>query len=78
MLAHYHGQTWTSSEISRSLGVSDKTVRSYLDVLTQTFMVRQVCPWFENVAKRQVKARASTSATPDCSTVFSVWRTTAP
>ena len=56
MLAHYHGQTWNSSEIGRSLGVSDKTVRSYLDVLTQTYMVRQLCPWFENVAKRQVKA----------------------
>jgi predicted AAA+ superfamily ATPase len=56
MLAHYHGQTWNSSEIGRSLGVSDKTARSYLDVLTQTYMVRQLCPWFENVGKRQVKA----------------------
>jgi predicted AAA+ superfamily ATPase len=56
MLAHYHGQTWNASEIARSFGVTDKTVRGYLDVLTGTFMVRQLYPWFENVKKRQVKA----------------------
>lgn len=42
MLAHYHGQTWNASEISRSMGLSDKTVRSYLDILTGTFMIRQL------------------------------------
>ena len=56
MLAHSHGQTWNGSAIGRSLGLTDKTVRSYLDLLTGTFMVRQLQPWFENVAKRQVKA----------------------
>ena len=56
MLAHYHGQTWSGSEIARSFGLSDKTVRGYLDILTGTFMVRQLPPWFENLAKRQIKA----------------------
>jgi hypothetical protein len=56
MLAHYHGQTWNASELGRSLDLSDKTVRSYLDVLTGTFMVRQLQPWHENLGKRQVKA----------------------
>ena len=56
MLAHYHGQTWNASEIAASMGLSDKTVRSYLDVLTGTFMVRQLQPWHENLGKRQVKA----------------------
>ncbi|MGQ9554476.1 MAG: ATP-binding protein [Anaerolineae bacterium] len=56
MLAHYHGQTWNASELARSLGLSDKTVRSYLDILTGTFMVRQLQPWHENISKRQVKA----------------------
>ncbi len=55
MLAHYHAQTWNASELARSLGVSDKTIRSYLDVLTGTFMIRQLQPWYENVGKRQVK-----------------------
>lgn len=56
MLAHYHGQTWNASELGRSLGLSDKTVRGYLDILSATFMVRQLQPWHENLAKRQVKA----------------------
>jgi len=56
MLAHYHGQTWNAAEIGRSMGLSDKTVRSYLDILTGTFMIRQLQPWFENVGKRQVKS----------------------
>jgi uncharacterized protein len=56
MLAHYHGQTWNATEISRSMGISDKTVRSYLDILTGTFMIRQLQPWFENLGKRQIKS----------------------
>jgi len=56
MLAHYHGQIWNASELGRSLDLSDKTVRSYLDILTGTFMVRQLQPWYENIGKRQVKA----------------------
>jgi predicted AAA+ superfamily ATPase len=55
MLAHYHGQTWNASELSRSMGLSDKTVRSYLDILSGAFMVRQLQPWFENMGKRQVR-----------------------
>lgn len=56
MLAHYHGQTWNASELGRAMGLSDKTVRSYLDILSGTFMVRQLQPWFENIGKRQVKS----------------------
>jgi hypothetical protein len=56
MLAHYHGQTWNASELSRAMGLSDKTVRSYLDILSGAFMVRQLQPWFENTGKRQVRA----------------------
>lgn len=56
MVAHYHGQTWNAAEPARSLGISETTVRRYLDYLTQTFMVRQLQPWHENLGKRQVKA----------------------
>lgn len=56
MLAHYHGQTWNASQLARSMGLSDKTIRSYLDILTATYMIRQLQPWHANVAKRQVKA----------------------
>jgi len=56
MLSHYHGQYWNSSELARSMGLSDKTVRSYLDILTGAYMIRQLQPWHENIGKRQVKA----------------------
>ncbi|MFB3121884.1 MAG: ATP-binding protein [Candidatus Binatia bacterium] len=56
MLAHYHGQIWNASEFGRYFGVADTTVRNYLDILTDTLMVRQLPPWTENVRKRQVKS----------------------
>ena len=31
MLAHYHGQIWNAAHPARSLGVSESTVRRYLD-----------------------------------------------
>jgi predicted AAA+ superfamily ATPase len=56
MLAHYHGQVWKATDPARSLGVSEPTVRRYLDLLTSLFMVRQLPPWHENLGKRQVKS----------------------
>jgi len=56
MLAHYHGQTWNAAEPARSLGVSEPTVRRYLDILSGVFMIRQLLPWHANVKKRQIKA----------------------
>lgn len=56
MLAHYHGQIWNAAEFARSFGVSDMTVRRYLDLLAGTFIVRVLPPWHENLAKRQVKS----------------------
>lgn len=56
MVSHFHGQIWNSSEVAGSLGVSPNTARSYLDALTQTFMIRQLQPWHENIGKRQVKS----------------------
>ncbi len=56
MLAHYHGQNWNASEIARSIDVSAATVRRLVDALTDALVVRQLPPWFANVAKRQVKA----------------------
>lgn len=55
MLAHYHGQQFNASELGKSLGVADTTVTRYLDILTGTFMVRRLTPWFENIKKRQLK-----------------------
>ena len=56
MLAHHHAQLWNASEIGRSFGVADTTVRNYLDNLTDALVVRQLTPWHENLGKRQVKS----------------------
>lgn len=56
MLAHLHGQVWNAADPAASLGVSQPTVRRYLDWLTQAYMVRQLQPWQENLGKRQVKS----------------------
>lgn len=56
MLTHYHAQVWNGSELARSLSASEPTMRKYLDILSSTFMVRQLAPWHENLSKRQVKS----------------------
>ncbi|MEO6624584.1 MAG: ATP-binding protein [Burkholderiaceae bacterium] len=56
MLAHYHGQVWSAAPPAQSMGVSEPTIRRYLDTLTQTLMIRQLQPWHQNLGKRQVKA----------------------
>jgi predicted AAA+ superfamily ATPase len=56
MLAHYHGQVWNAAEPARAIGLSESTVRRYLDLLEGVLMVRQLLPWHENLKKRQVKA----------------------
>jgi predicted AAA+ superfamily ATPase len=56
MMAHHHGNIWNASLIGRAMGLNDKTVRNYLDILTGTYMIRQLPPWFENLSKRQVKS----------------------
>jgi predicted AAA+ superfamily ATPase len=55
MLSHYHGQHAVLTEIAKSLEVSHTTVRTYLDILQDFFMVRQVLPWSGNSKKRLVK-----------------------
>jgi hypothetical protein len=56
MLSHYHGNIFNASELGRSLGLSHNTIRSYVDLLTDTLMIRQLQPWHENISKRQVKS----------------------
>jgi predicted AAA+ superfamily ATPase len=56
MLAHNHGGVWKATDPARSLGLSEPTVRRYLDLFTGLFLVRQLQPWHQNLSKRQVKA----------------------
>jgi predicted AAA+ superfamily ATPase len=56
MLSHCHGQIWNASELARSFGVSDTTVRRYLDALASALVVRLLPPWHQNLTKRQVRS----------------------
>lgn len=55
MLAHYNGNQVNFSELGRSLELSHTSVKTYLDVLTDFYMVRQLQPWSGNIKKRLVK-----------------------
>jgi predicted AAA+ superfamily ATPase len=56
MLAHYHGQQVVFSDLGKSLEVSHTTIKSYLDILTDFYMVRQIQPWAGNTKKRLIKS----------------------
>ncbi len=56
MSAHVHGQLFNSSKLGDSLGVSYHTVRSYIDLLEQTFLIRVLYPLETNLKKRLVKS----------------------
>ncbi|MFQ5487348.1 MAG: ATP-binding protein [Gammaproteobacteria bacterium] len=56
MLALGQGELLNISRLAASLGVSGHTVRHYLDILTDLYMVRQLPPWSGNSRKRLTKS----------------------
>jgi predicted AAA+ superfamily ATPase len=56
MLAHAQGSLLNAAALGRSLGVSGKTIGSYLDLLVDLLLVRRLPPLHANVGKRLVKA----------------------
>ncbi|MBN1787594.1 MAG: ATP-binding protein [Sedimentisphaerales bacterium] len=56
MLAHCNGQLWNAAKLADSLGVDSKTTRRYLDILEDSFMIKQLQPFFANTKKRLVKS----------------------
>lgn len=56
MLAHLQGETINYSKLAANLEVDAKTVRNYIDILTDLLLVRRLEPWHANVKKRLVKS----------------------
>jgi predicted AAA+ superfamily ATPase len=56
ILAQSHGSSVNYSDISKSIGISNVTVKKYIDILENAFVVTVLRPWFENISKRQIKA----------------------
>jgi predicted AAA+ superfamily ATPase len=54
--AHLHGQLLNSSKLGESMGVSHHTVRSYIDMLEQSFVLRVLRPYESNLKKRLIKS----------------------
>jgi hypothetical protein len=56
MLTHFHGNIFNISDIANSMQLSSRVIKNYSDILQQTFMIRKLNPWHENIKKRQVKS----------------------
>jgi uncharacterized protein len=56
MCAHNHGQLLNASKLGSSIGWTHPTVRKYVDILEQTFILRALLPYEANVKKRLVKS----------------------
>lgn len=56
MCSHSHGQVLNNSKLGESLSISNHTVRKYIDILEQTFIIRVLYPYEVNLKKRLVKS----------------------
>lgn len=56
MCAHNQGQQVNLSKLGESLGLTHPTIKRYIDLLEQTFIVRTLLPYEINVKKRLVKS----------------------
>jgi predicted AAA+ superfamily ATPase len=56
MLSNYNAQIINFSELARSFGISDTTVRNYIELLEGTFMIQMLRPYYKNIGKRLVKS----------------------
>jgi len=56
LCAHSHGQLLNGSKLGSILGVSHHTIRSYIDLMEQTFVMRALPPFEANLKKRLIKS----------------------
>lgn len=56
MCAHNQGQQLNLSKLGESMGLTHPTIKKYIDLLEQTFIVRTIPPFEINVKKRLVKS----------------------
>ena len=56
MLAHLNGQLLNYSTLSNAMGVSHTSIRNYVDILSNTFMLRVLQPYHINTKKRLIKS----------------------
>ncbi|MBQ7490878.1 MAG: ATP-binding protein [Bacteroidales bacterium] len=55
MLAYEHGGIINLAKLATSMNLSAPTIRHYIDIMEQTYIVRTLPPYFKNMRKRLVK-----------------------
>jgi predicted AAA+ superfamily ATPase len=55
LLAHYNGQTLNYSKLAAAADLSQPTLKKYLAILEQTYMLRLLMPYEPNLKKRMIK-----------------------
>ncbi|MCB0839182.1 MAG: ATP-binding protein [Bacteroidetes bacterium] len=56
MLSHLNGQMLNSTQLASSMGLSQPTVKRYIDLLEGGFIITRLQPYFSNVGKRLIKS----------------------
>ncbi len=56
LLAHEHGSVLNTSKLGNAMDLSAPTIRHYIDILEQTYVLRILPPYFRNIRKRLVKS----------------------
>ena len=56
MCAHNQGQLLNASKLGEALGLTHPTIRRYIDLLEQTYILRTLQPYVANVKRRLVKS----------------------
>lgn len=56
MASHASGSVLNLSKLGSSLGVSHNTLRSYVTLMSRTFLLRELPPYSKNIKKRLVKS----------------------
>ena len=56
VLTSVHGNLLNISDLSRTLGVSQPTIKHYLDILEGAFLIARLQPYYVNTTKRLVKS----------------------
>jgi hypothetical protein len=56
VFATIHGNLLNISDLSRTLGIANNTVKHYLDILEGAFLIDRLQPYFGNATKRLVKS----------------------
>lgn len=56
VLTSIHGNLLNISDLSRTLGISQPTIKNYLDILEGAFLITRLQPYFVNINTRLVKS----------------------